>query len=473
MSPIQSPRFLNDSPKKVPEGWDLFVHPRGWIYFFNSSLKIITDQDIRDPQIYTSLRAHSQITSSCEWTDRMELLLQVNHAGDIDYFLAINHSHCVASQTMEDVTDEAVNSMDVYALNRRRRLYWNYLWSHPSHIPCPPRAIPDASDALNWFYTDNLLSGSRSKAPFSKLECEDLMKVLRDMQLPCNVDSTGKVVFLAWFLREVCSYRNAESYGLHTRPLTSPRAQTLHDREDARVISPHLTPLLYLVTNLLFFGIPWSYLAHVKSSFKYHGRFMSLQESWMAYIERLVREYSHFLLVVCYKDRATVGVLAIPEISAGSRAAAIVSAFFALGSLIVSVFSIWRHQANMLPSDFTYIRNANRHLLGLQGHAMLLSVPPVLLVWAIITFTLSIVVYTIEGVNNFDVFNRAVTWIALSAFILILVTVTITLHNTFSLVWHVKMSLGRSLGSILNRCIRYWQNTIRRSGIASVDKEVP
>lgn len=37
-------------------------------------------------------------------------------------------------------------------MNRKRRLYWNYLWTHPSHVPTPERAIPDASDALAWYY---------------------------------------------------------------------------------------------------------------------------------------------------------------------------------------------------------------------------------------------------------------------------------------------------------------------------------
>ena len=39
-----------------------------------------------------------------------------------------------------------------HPVNRKRRLYWNYLWNHPSHVPTPERAIPDASDALTWFY---------------------------------------------------------------------------------------------------------------------------------------------------------------------------------------------------------------------------------------------------------------------------------------------------------------------------------
>ncbi|KAL0070878.1 hypothetical protein AAF712_002099 [Marasmius tenuissimus] len=175
--------LLKDDQHEIPEGWDVFVHLRGWLYFFNSSLKLVTDQDIRDPRLYELFSSQASKLTPSEWPEGMEVLFQVNKSGNIDYLLAVNHKHCTAvSQSIEDCFDEAIESLDIHALNRRRRLYWNYLWGHPSHAPCPSRALPDASDALNWYYTDNLVSGSRCNAPFSKVECEELMGVLKDMQ---------------------------------------------------------------------------------------------------------------------------------------------------------------------------------------------------------------------------------------------------------------------------------------------------
>ena len=81
-------------------------------------------------------------------------------------------------------------------VNRYRRLYWNYLWNHPAHVPLPSRAIEEASDTLMWFYvshvlvsltivftlaqTDNLVSGMKSVVPFSKNECNELSSILRE-----------------------------------------------------------------------------------------------------------------------------------------------------------------------------------------------------------------------------------------------------------------------------------------------------
>jgi hypothetical protein len=166
---------LPTNPQKLqpplPEGWNLYVHPRGWIYFHNPTLKLLTDQDVRDPQLCNQLLGHAANFKCSEWEEGMELTLQVNHSGDIDFILAINHNHCVASRSPSNITGEAVQNLghNLYQrtcisafvsctsaeqslVNRYQRLYWSHLCTHPNHVPCPPGAVSDASDALIWFY---------------------------------------------------------------------------------------------------------------------------------------------------------------------------------------------------------------------------------------------------------------------------------------------------------------------------------
>jgi hypothetical protein len=49
--------------------------------------------------------------------------------------------------------------------------------------------------------------------------------------------------------------------------------------------------------------------------------------------------------------RATVGLLAVPDIQSTSRAAGIVSVFASMGSMITGVFCLWRHQTNVKQSQ--------------------------------------------------------------------------------------------------------------------------
>jgi membrane protein YdbS with pleckstrin-like domain len=80
------------------------------------------------------------------------------------------------------------------------------------------------------------------------------------------------------------------------------------------------------------------------------------------------------------------------------------------------------------------MHNAQHNYLGLYGHAMLLSLPPVLLVWAILTFTISIVAYAVQGITGVNALHPASAWVIVGVFIILLVAVIAALY-TFSIIW--------------------------------------
>ncbi|PPQ83302.1 hypothetical protein CVT25_004041 [Psilocybe cyanescens] len=405
---------IQESSLAIPEDWTMCVHPQGWVYFYNHSLSIVTDQNIRLPDVLRMTQESYSGYPLSELLEGMEVHLHVqaqkiaqkfegNNGGIATFNLTINHNNCVASYEIADVMGDNSYRLGPKRLNRCRRLYWNYLWNHPSHVLTPARAVEDATDALTWFYTDNLISGVRSTVPFSKPECEELSRVVREISCPGNEKSIAKTVFLAWLLREVCSYRDAENWGQLTQKESQVfRREKLASNHSAYQPPPVILTILNFVINILCFGIPHTYRAHVKITSEYRGRLSSVQKNWENYIERLVREYSHFLLIMMTRSsRATVGFLAVPGIPEGAQVTATISTFASLGSIIVGVFSIWRHQANTTTADsFTYMHNVQHRYLGLYGHAILLSLPPTLLVWAILTFTVSVVVFVMNGVDE-------------------------------------------------------------------------
>ncbi|SJL02261.1 uncharacterized protein ARMOST_05587 [Armillaria ostoyae] len=441
---LQSPAFAA-LQGKIPDNWIQHVHPQGWLYFSCPSLKIVTAYDIRDPDIYEILTLNAAAYPLSGLEDAMEVQLSGHrNPGSLQspaLNLVINHLHCVASYELEEVRSDTISLTNPYILNRRRRLYWNFVCRYPSHMRCPDRAIPDASDALTWYYTDNLVRGLRSTVPFSKTECEELRGVLNEMMLPQNANSVAKTAFLAWFLREVCSFRDAEYYGLYTestantilaerqRPSLSPALENP---------SPSISPFVSLLINVVFFGIPKTYVAYLRQSFKYKGRLNNMHQNWGDYISKLVREYSTFLLISTVLLSATVSFLAVPGASPACQLATTASVFTSLGSIIVGVFSIWRHQGNTRGTDaYAYMRNAQQNWFGIYGHAMLLSLPAVLLVWSILAFAVSIVVYALQGMSYYDGSSlRVSAWIFLAIFVLIVTTVISAIH-TLSTVWTI------------------------------------
>ena len=91
------------------------------------------------------------------------------------------------------------------------------------------------------------------------------------------------------------------------------------------------------------------------------------------------------------------------------------------------------------------MHNAQHNPLGFEGHAMLLSLPPVLLVWAIIAFAASILAYVLQDLDGSV--RNATAWVVLGVFMLILVSVSTGLY-IFSIIWK-----WQSPGS---RFVRFW-----------------
>lgn len=146
---------------------------------------------------------------------------------------------------------------------------------------------------------------------------------------------------------------------------------------------------------------------------------------------------------------ATVGFLAIPNIDAISSAAGVVSVFASLGSIIIGVFCIWQHQANMKQnSSFAYLHNAQNGMFGLTGHAILLSLPPVFLVWSTLAFAVAFLAYAIQGImsptsstnsspcsgNDGIGLDRGAAWTALGVSLIVIGSVAAAVYS-FAVIW--------------------------------------
>ncbi|KAH9965722.1 hypothetical protein BC827DRAFT_760720 [Russula dissimulans] len=435
---IQAPPVQSTPP--VPEGWISHIHPQGWAYFRHPKIRVVTNDDIRIPKVLETVESYIKTYPFSDLEDGMELLVphdpQPNeHAAS----LVINHKFCMAGYDVKEVISTA--GMEADHVNKRRRMYWNYLERHPNHVLLPPNAENEARDALTWYYLDNLRIGTRSTVPFSKQECENLLVAIDRINSDLGDNPPGRTVFFAYILRVIWSFRVAEDYGQNTYRQWSDRyAQRMPTGPlPSAPLSRYIQIPLNFVISGLFFSIPNSYLEHIKVAGQYHGRLSTAQDIWNQYTSRIVKEYQDFLLIATVLLSATVGLLAVPDIQSTSRAAGIVSVFASMGSMITGVFCLWRHQTKVKQSQsYTYLHNAHHGVFGLIGHAMFLSLPPVLLVWGIIAFAIGFIAYTVQGLlGGTGTGERDGAWVALTISLLMLVVVLFGLY-IFAGMWKNK-----------------------------------
>lgn len=97
----------------APEGWTMYTHPRGSIYFWNPSHKVIVDEDIRAP-------AHLENANAfCSQQHRAHSLGDIEaymaYGGDASVPLFVNHIQCVAGYDRSKVVGSAVRDLSVDA----------------------------------------------------------------------------------------------------------------------------------------------------------------------------------------------------------------------------------------------------------------------------------------------------------------------------------------------------------------------
>ncbi|KAJ8454448.1 hypothetical protein ONZ51_g13016 [Trametes cubensis] len=439
----------------APPGWIMHVHPRGFIYWSNPRCKAIVDADLRIPAF---LEKANQFCAHCAELDLDEdMEAHVVGGMEASFCLFVNHRQCVAGYELTNVKTRHVKDMTTNGLLRARRLYWNFIAYHPSHKPNSPHGFEEAIDALRSYYHEYLVYGGKCIAPFSKAECEELLNVLHRAKDEANSGQPATAALLGWLLKDVYSFRSADRYGQVTREEQKTYRQLLSRPPS---FTPKQSPatrlfLLFLV-NIPFFGIPQTYLAYVKNASEFRGHLQGLKQNWETYTLQLVKEYSDFILIATVLLSATVGLLTINDIGETCRVAAILSAFAALGSVTVGVFFVWRHQRNAhMPASFTYLHNARYSALGLSGHALLLSLPPVLLVWSLIAFTVAALAYALQDIS------QASTWIIFGLFVMMLLAVMAGVY-TFSTIWQWQSNEGWWAG------LFHWRRNKGRAESSSV-----
>ncbi|KAI1796251.1 hypothetical protein LXA43DRAFT_989002 [Ganoderma leucocontextum] len=421
----------------------MYTHPRGSIYFRNVQYKLTVDQDIRVPANLSKAEAFCAKYVPQSLPEAMEACMA--YGVDASTCLFVNHKQCVAGYDTFKLTGSTLRTLSVDNLLRFRRLYWNFMKNHPSHHPCHEEGYREAIDALRAYYHDHLINGSRSVGPFSRSECEQMLEVLyRDK------DDTGEIQpsaisLLGWILTDVYSFRTGQRYGQITwTEMRSYRKALYKPPEFSPQESFATKMLLQAIIHGPFFGIPQTYLAHIKKASEFRGHLAGLRQSWESYTRQLVQEFSDFILIATVLLSATVGLLTINDIDSVARAAALFATFASLGSITIGVFFVWRHQRSNteMPSSFTYLHNARNNAFGLSGHAILLSLPPVLLVWSIIAFTAGTLAYTLQDVSP----ASASAWVVLAIFVVVFVVTVVGLY-TFSTIWswHSRNVWWRSL----------------------------
>ncbi len=121
---LKSPAFASPS-FAIPDEWQPYVHPQGWVYFVNRARKIITEHDIRDVDVRQKIEVHSQEYPPETLDEDMEVQLHES------FSLVVNHRHCIASYRVEDVKNASVDECNFHQCEFTFILFHSRLFKAP------------------------------------------------------------------------------------------------------------------------------------------------------------------------------------------------------------------------------------------------------------------------------------------------------------------------------------------------------
>lgn len=99
----------------VPPGWDMYIHPQGWVYFTNPVAKVVTDEDVRIPAVLQDIEKYTATFPLSELDEHMEILVPYGALPKEHILtLVVNHLHCIASYTIDQAKTENFPQLERY-----------------------------------------------------------------------------------------------------------------------------------------------------------------------------------------------------------------------------------------------------------------------------------------------------------------------------------------------------------------------
>ncbi|KAL1751521.1 hypothetical protein FB107DRAFT_293842 [Schizophyllum commune] len=253
--------------------------------------------------------------------------------------------------------------------------YWAFMEAHPAHTTLPTNARNEAIEALMWIYSDNVIPeqpGTRASAPFSRGECQSILRVLRDQTHEEFGDSIIQIRLIARIMRRVAQWRAHGGAGI-------PQHSSVAD-------------VAISMVSALCLGLPYLFLANDRSHAV--NALRDLEGSFSHVVSLSPAVYlagACTCIMGAVVLSASVTLLSLPGLDSVARVAGFVAALVSAFSMVSAVVALVRFQ-----SDLTTV-SLGEGMIVLSRRHVLMSVPVALLIYSVIALVVALVVYAFRG----------------------------------------------------------------------------
>ncbi|KAE9398359.1 hypothetical protein BT96DRAFT_976481 [Gymnopus androsaceus JB14] len=388
-----------NASSKNSSSWEECFHPNGWKYLYHPELHAISGSN------------HPKVNNST-YPKALDSTFDVLLDQDGEVKLIVDHHQRYAASTLKEVQDIREE------MDKRRVAYWKFMCDFPAHRPLQDcgavggahssanskcDAFHSAKQVLNFFQMDLLRRRSDSEAPFTLEQCTELLTYLNAYEEPDITFTTfpgipsqisAFTALISWILWTGVKHKIRHNYGGYMMGET----EQLQHQPSCTVTCTNI--LFQFVSSTLLFGAPRSHYERISTALST----MELQDrtdSWTAFLARYDQELTVSNLGSTVLLSSSSAFLAVPGIDNFTRIVTLISIILTLGSVMTGLYLQWQ-TGKVRFKDI----DVNKRAL-----ALVFSIPFAALVWSIILFTASVIMYSVLGTLNSPATFGSATWI--------------------------------------------------------------
>ncbi|KAJ3512582.1 hypothetical protein NLJ89_g3440 [Agrocybe chaxingu] len=375
---------------KIADGWTEFFHPNGKPYFYHRRRQIVTEMDMRNPKDTAKVElVHIALVETWNQLKLQQLELgNISHDG-IEIFIGIESEpqYYFVKHTTQEVfwlteiplgegflgpTDTKEGAS--YDLLIRHQ-YYAHLAAYPCHNHVPEDGVQFLHGFLKYICADDLTTDFKV-APWDPPQAKILFSSL-DSLINKGEDRTTngfKTFFISQLLTGVAALHHGTLRAINSRP----------------PFPPPEVPALHFLLGMLCFFANSTYESRMSTVFA--GKVVS-DAQWKGLVEMFMKEWSEINLLAALLLIADAFFLSSGGLLVVARTSSIVAAFFMLGSLVIGLHHVRKHQYSLQYTGreaSEYVKNIASTPSTLRRSAIILSLPLSLLLWGLVALTCAV-----------------------------------------------------------------------------------
>ncbi|TFK72485.1 hypothetical protein BDN72DRAFT_327548 [Pluteus cervinus] len=380
----------------LPKGWERFVQPDGYPFFFNKDKRILTTTDICTDKILEQVNDiydnairfwdthHSTIARDNNWHLVLENYINSKQQKKFGYYFVDHSKECLFWLDEYDVRDMddsvKIRSSNAHIGRLMKSQFWYHCEAYPNVYPVTESILNRMQDVLVNALGDSLTS-TDSTIPYDVKTLREMLDLVNDMKVPNGKpdSSAGTARVLFRFMASFEHERFRNLYGEAGARLVL--GQTIYAKPDKK----KRTLMMKMLLPLFFFA-PREHLRRLETITVDH---MVNLKSWNELLDRLTDDWKEHTLYATVLLNANVAFLAIQSVDSLGQSPiqqiSYVSTALSIGTIVMALLLVKQHHT--LPMQ--YLANRSVSTLGLETLSLLYSLPYASLMWGMITFFLA------------------------------------------------------------------------------------